>query len=90
MPLRDQKQQAESPAQAEPLEVLIVDDSALVRQKLKSIIESDPGFRVVLAADPYEAVAMLSKSVPADGRPHLSAQAHASASPAGGALHVPG
>ena len=36
----------------------------LVRQRLKSIIESDPGFRVVLAADPYEAVAMLSKSVP--------------------------
>ena len=48
----------------EPLEVLVVDDSAVVRQRLKSIIESDPGFRVVLAADPYEAVAMLSKSVP--------------------------
>ena len=52
------------PAAPEPLEVLVVDDSALVRQRLKSIIESDPGFRVVLAADPYEAVAMLSKSVP--------------------------
>ena len=48
----------------EPLEVLVVDDSAVVRQRLKSIIESDPGFRVVLAADAYEAVAMLSKSVP--------------------------
>ena len=48
----------------EPLEVLVVDDSALVRQRLKSIIESDGQFRVVLAADPYEAVAMLSKSVP--------------------------
>ena len=48
----------------EPLEVLVVDDSALVRQKLKSIIETDSRFRVVLAADPYEAVAMLSKSVP--------------------------
>ncbi len=36
----------------------------VVRQRLKSIIESDPQFRVVLAADPYEAVAMLSKSVP--------------------------
>ena len=48
----------------EPIEVLVVDDSALVRQRLKSIIESDGQFRVVLAADPYEAVAMLSKSVP--------------------------
>ena len=48
----------------EPLEVLVVDDSALVRQRLKSIIEADGQFRVVLAADPYEAVAMLSKSVP--------------------------
>jgi two-component system chemotaxis response regulator CheB len=48
----------------EPIEVLIVDDSAVVRQRLKAIIESDPRFRVVLAADPYEAVTMLSKSVP--------------------------
>jgi len=52
------------PAEPELLEVLVVDDSALVRQRLKAIIESDPGFRVVLAADPYEAVAMLKKSVP--------------------------
>ena len=42
----------------------MVDDSALVRQRLKSIIEADGQFRVVLAADPYEAVALLSKSVP--------------------------
>ena len=46
------------------IEVMVVDDSAVVRQRLKSIIESDPHFRVVLAADPYEAVAILSKSVP--------------------------
>jgi two-component system chemotaxis response regulator CheB len=46
------------------IEVLIVDDSAVVRQRLKSIIEADPRFRVSVAADPYEAVAMLSKSVP--------------------------
>jgi two-component system chemotaxis response regulator CheB len=51
-------------ADPEPLEVLVVDDSALVRQRLKSIIEADGQFRVVLAADPYEAVALLSKSVP--------------------------
>src|ERR1700734_497732 len=55
---------AQPPDELQPLEVLVVDDSALVRQRLKSIIESDGQFRVVLAADPYEAVAMLSKSVP--------------------------
>src|SRR5277367_2798376 len=65
MALRDRDKTAQPPTpQPEPLEVLVVDDCALVRQKLKSIIETDPGFRVVLAADPYEAVAMLSKSVP--------------------------
>src|SRR5580693_10053924 len=55
---------AQPPDELQPLEVLVVDDSALGRQRLKSIIESDSQFRVVVAADPYEAVAMLSKSVP--------------------------
>jgi two-component system chemotaxis response regulator CheB len=64
MTRRDRPTSGQSLAQPEPIEVLVVDDSALVRQRLKSIIESDPGFRVVLAADPYEAVAMLKKSVP--------------------------
>jgi two-component system chemotaxis response regulator CheB len=43
---------------------MVVDDSALVRQRLKSIIESDPEFHVRLAADPYEAVEMMRKAVP--------------------------
>src|SRR5579883_2269177 len=47
-----------------PIDVLVVDDSAVTRQRLKSIIESDPRFRVITAADPYEAVALLAKSVP--------------------------
>jgi two-component system chemotaxis response regulator CheB len=55
---------SDSPPSAEPIEVLLVDDSAVVRQRLKTIIEADPRFRVVLAGDPYEAVAMLSRSVP--------------------------
>ena len=46
------------------IEVMVVDDSAVVRQRLKSIIESDPRFRVTLAADPYDAVEQLKKSVP--------------------------
>jgi two-component system chemotaxis response regulator CheB len=44
--------------------VLIVDDSAVIRQRLKAIIEADGRFRVVLAADPYEAVERLKISVP--------------------------
>ncbi len=64
MALRDRQKTGQPPGPLEPIEVLVVDDSALVRQKLKSIIETDPSFRVVLAADPYEAVAVLSKSVP--------------------------
>jgi len=64
MAQRERPTAGHSTAEPEPLQVLVVDDSALVRQRLKSIIESDPGFRVVLAADPYEAVAMLRKSVP--------------------------
>ncbi len=64
MALRDRQNAVQPPGPIEPIEVLVVDDSALVRQKLKSIIETDPSFRVVLAADPYEAVAVLSKSVP--------------------------
>ncbi|WP_406697594.1 chemotaxis-specific protein-glutamate methyltransferase CheB [Singulisphaera sp. Ch08] len=47
-----------------PIDVMVVDDSAVVRQRLKSIIETDTRFRVILAADPYEAVALLRKSVP--------------------------
>ena len=61
---RDRPKTVPPSGSPEPLRVLVVDDSALVRQKLKSIIESDPGFRVVLAADPYEAVTVLSKWVP--------------------------
>jgi two-component system, chemotaxis family, protein-glutamate methylesterase/glutaminase len=64
MARRDHMTTAPTPDEPEPIEVLVVDDSALVRQRLKSIIESDSQFRVVVAADPYEAVAMLSKSVP--------------------------
>ncbi len=65
MAVRDrQPRQSPPPQQHPPIDVMVVDDSAVVRQRLKAIIESDPHFRVVLAADPYEAVAILSKAVP--------------------------
>jgi two-component system chemotaxis response regulator CheB len=44
---------------------LIVDDSALARQALKAIVEADPGFRVLLASDPYEAVEVMKRTAPA-------------------------
>jgi two-component system chemotaxis response regulator CheB len=52
------------PREPDQIEVLIVDDSAVVRQRLKAIVESDPRFRVVLAADPFEAAERLKRSVP--------------------------
>ena len=64
MALRDRHAPPNPQAQPPPIEVLVVDDSAVIRQRLKAIIESDPHFRVVLAADPYEAVAILSRAVP--------------------------
>ena len=44
-----------SPAiDARPVRVLVVDDSALIRQLIAGILEADPGIRVVgTAADPY-------------------------------------
>lgn len=47
-----------------PLNVLIVDDSAVTRQSLKAIVEADPGFRVLLAGDPYEAVEVMRRQIP--------------------------
>jgi two-component system chemotaxis response regulator CheB len=47
-----------------PRNVLIVDDSALVRQALRAVIESDPAFRVHAAVDPFDAVAIMSKVAP--------------------------
>ncbi len=45
--------------------VLIVDDSALVRQTLEEILASDPGIEVVgTAANPYIAVEKLQEDVP--------------------------
>ena len=49
-----------------PVEILVVDDSAVVRQAVKAILEEErPAYRVLLARDPYEAVDVLAKSVPA-------------------------
>jgi two-component system, chemotaxis family, protein-glutamate methylesterase/glutaminase len=45
--------------------VLIVDDSAFVRQTLKEILESDPAIEVIaVAADPYAAVERIKAQLP--------------------------
>ena len=47
------------------IRVLIVDDSASVRQVLKEILESDPQIQVMaVASDPYVAVERIKKEIP--------------------------
>jgi two-component system chemotaxis response regulator CheB len=47
------------------IRVLVVDDSATVRQALKEILESDPLIEVMaLASDPYVAVEQIKKEIP--------------------------
>ncbi|MDM8515381.1 chemotaxis response regulator protein-glutamate methylesterase [Desulfobacterales bacterium HSG16] len=47
------------------IKVLIVDDSAVVRQTLKSVLSSDPGIEVMAtAADPYIAANKIRREVP--------------------------
>ncbi len=48
-----------------PVKVLIVDDSALVRQTLKKILSEDPGIEVIAtAADPFIAAKKIEKQIP--------------------------
>jgi two-component system chemotaxis response regulator CheB len=48
-----------------PIRVLIVDDSASVRQTLKQVLETDPDLEVMgTAADPYVAVEHIKREVP--------------------------
>ena len=49
----------------DPLPILIVDDSAVARQALRAIVEADRAFRALLASDPYEAVEVMKRTVPA-------------------------
>jgi len=48
-----------------PIRVLIVDDSASVRQSLKEVLESDPAIVVIgMAGDPYAAVERIKAEIP--------------------------
>jgi two-component system, chemotaxis family, protein-glutamate methylesterase/glutaminase len=48
-----------------PIKVLIIDDSASVRQALRQVLESDPAIRVIGAAqDPYVAAEIIRKEIP--------------------------
>ena len=50
---------------SKPIKVLIVDDSASVRQTLVSILESDPGIEIMgTAADPFVAARRIQDEVP--------------------------
>lgn len=48
-----------------PKRVLIVDDSAVIRRTLSSVLEADPGLEVIgTAADPYIAASMIAEEIP--------------------------
>ena len=47
-----------------PLKVLVVDDSATVRQVLSAVLPEKRGFRVTVAADPLIAMEKMKKSLP--------------------------
>ncbi len=47
-----------------PLKVLVVDDSATVRQVLAAVLSEERGFRVTVAADPLIAMEKMKKSLP--------------------------
>ncbi len=47
-----------------PIHVLVVDDSATVRQVLAAVLPEKHGFRVTVAADPIIAMQKMTKSVP--------------------------
>jgi two-component system, chemotaxis family, protein-glutamate methylesterase/glutaminase len=49
---------------AGPLDVLVVDDSAIVRQALMAILSEKRGFRVTLAADPLIAMDKMKRFTP--------------------------
>ncbi len=50
---------------SEKIKVLIVDDSAVVRQTLTQILQSDPGIEVIgSASDPYVAAKRIAEQVP--------------------------
>jgi two-component system chemotaxis response regulator CheB len=47
------------------IKVLVVDDSAAVRQTMKEVLESDPGIEVIAtAADPFIAAQCLARAIP--------------------------
>lgn len=49
---------------AKPLQVMVVDDSAVVRQLLKFLLEREGGFEVTTAADPLIARGKLQRATP--------------------------
>jgi two-component system chemotaxis response regulator CheB len=53
-----------SPRVAAPLKVLVVDDSAIVRQVLSAVLTEKNGFQVTVAADPLIAMDKMKKSRP--------------------------
>lgn len=53
-----------APQRAEPLHVLVVDDSAVVREVMTAVLSQEPGVTVATAADPYIAIERIKQQRP--------------------------
>jgi two-component system, chemotaxis family, protein-glutamate methylesterase/glutaminase len=60
----DEALSAPAPDNSGPLNVLVVDDSAIVRQVLMAVLSEKRGFRVIVAADPLIAMDKMKKFPP--------------------------
>ena len=80
---------------ASRIRVLIVDDSAVVRQTLKEVLASDPEIEVIgTAGDPFVAAERIAEQVPNVitldmGRAHIPQEDYEPASDSGGDLLQP-
>ncbi|CAK0764544.1 protein-glutamate methylesterase/protein glutamine deamidase [uncultured Gammaproteobacteria bacterium] len=64
-PAPSNKPQSSKPQMTKAIRVLVVDDSASVRETLKEIIDADPEMAVMgVAADPFVAVRRIAEEVP--------------------------
>jgi two-component system chemotaxis response regulator CheB len=60
----DPQSSANPPAPVRPVSVLVVDDSAVVRQVMQAILGTDRNLKVSVAADPIIALGKMAKEVP--------------------------
>ena len=53
-----------SPGKRSPLNILVVDDSAVVREVMTAVLAQEPGFSVTVAGDPFIAMGKMKQKRP--------------------------